>query len=263
MKINGGVLDQRVFGKYGPAPASTVLATLLDGTGTNMLLLETASKQPAELILTPRTGGPTPPSPSQVADADIDAPNPVAQPQPYANQPGRGANQPAPQGQSAGPGTPGTNGNQGTVFTYPPSMPPTNNNVMGSPSNTSPTASTYPTTNSVPLDSLPTPSTTPKPSGIVDAPNPPAPGSDTARMMNNGTTNQPGTTNIVDAPTSNATAPGATNTSTPTPGQATPAASTGPLTPEQVYQQLRQMQQQKQQQQSPTTPTPAPATQPQ
>jgi hypothetical protein len=56
--------------------------------------------------------------------------------------------------------------------------------VNGSPLNTSPTASTFPTTNSVPTDSLPTPSTTPSTSGIVDAPNPPAPGSTTGTTPN-------------------------------------------------------------------------------
>jgi hypothetical protein len=64
MKITGGVTDERVFGKYGPAGASEVLSNLLDGTGSNMLLKETADKVPAELILSPRTGGPTPPNPN-------------------------------------------------------------------------------------------------------------------------------------------------------------------------------------------------------
>jgi hypothetical protein len=64
MKITGGVTDERVFGKYGPAPAAEILASLLDGTGSNMLLRETAAKAPAELILTERQGGPTPPNPN-------------------------------------------------------------------------------------------------------------------------------------------------------------------------------------------------------
>lgn len=63
MKITGGVADERVFGQYGPSTPSVVLADLLDGTGSNMLLVDGA-KGPTELILTPRTGGPTPPSPS-------------------------------------------------------------------------------------------------------------------------------------------------------------------------------------------------------
>src|SRR5271156_556467 len=39
MKITGGVADERVFGHYGPAPTDQILSALLDGTGSNMLLL--------------------------------------------------------------------------------------------------------------------------------------------------------------------------------------------------------------------------------
>lgn len=62
IKITGGVVDERVFGNYGPAAPSDILETLLDGTGSNMLLLRATGDKPSELILTPRTGGPTPPS---------------------------------------------------------------------------------------------------------------------------------------------------------------------------------------------------------
>jgi hypothetical protein len=61
MKVTGGVVDERVFGKYGPAGPAEVLASLLDGTNINMILRETASTGPKELILTPREGGVTPP----------------------------------------------------------------------------------------------------------------------------------------------------------------------------------------------------------
>jgi hypothetical protein len=64
MKITGGVTDERVFGTYGPADVSSILTTLLDGTGSNMLLLEDAHDAPQTLVLTPRNGGPTPPSPN-------------------------------------------------------------------------------------------------------------------------------------------------------------------------------------------------------
>ena len=168
LKITGGVEDQRVFGNYGPAPISSVLATLLDGTGTNILLLEGDAENPPKLMLTPRSGGPTPPSPDSSAysayndSADEDAT--VAQPvQGNTNQPAR-------------PQTPVTSG--------PQSIAQPLNDVNGSPSNTSPTASTFPTTNSVPLDSVPTPSTTPATSGIVDAPNPPPAGSTTGTAPN-------------------------------------------------------------------------------
>ena len=285
MKISGGVADQRVFGDYGPAAPATVLATLLDGTGSNMLLLETASDQPAELVLTPRTGGVTPPSPSSVADDDEED----AQPAQPGYQPGNGQHAPgqptgsyangamrqgAGQGNGSGTNQQPYNLNQtpvpqpmtGSAVTSPPSIPQPINNVNGSPNNVSPTASTYPTTNSVPLDTLPTPSTTPSADGIVDAPNPPAPGSDTANLLRGVTTNNPGTTTIVPGATSNATLPGATNTTTPVPNGPTPDAgatsgttpgmSNGALTPQQVYQQLQQIRQQQQQQQSPTTPSP-------
>jgi hypothetical protein len=157
LKITGGVADQRVFGDYGPATTSSVLATLLDGTGTNILLLEGDASTPPELILTARGGGPTPPSPSATIYDDAPEPPPPPVQQQTVQQP-----QP-PQPQSG-----------------PRSMPQPLNNINGSPLNTSPTASTLPTTNSVPTDTLPTPSTTPSTSGIVDAPNPPASGGTTS-----------------------------------------------------------------------------------
>jgi hypothetical protein len=64
MKITGGVTDERVFGHYGPSAPSQILASLLDGTGSNMLLLHRDGLTPAELVLTPRMGGPTPPNPN-------------------------------------------------------------------------------------------------------------------------------------------------------------------------------------------------------
>jgi hypothetical protein len=80
MKITGSVADERVYGQYGPSTPSIVLATLLDGTGINMLLVDDA-KGPTELILTPRHGGPTPPSPS------ASRPEPEEHPAPEAPQP--------------------------------------------------------------------------------------------------------------------------------------------------------------------------------
>jgi hypothetical protein len=64
MKITGGIGDERVFGTYGPGPPGEILASLLDGTGSNMLLRESSTDAPTELILTPREGGPTPPNPN-------------------------------------------------------------------------------------------------------------------------------------------------------------------------------------------------------
>lgn len=64
MKITGGVQDERVFGNYGPASAAQVLSALLDGTSSNMMLVGSNGPAPAELVLTPRGGGPTPPNPN-------------------------------------------------------------------------------------------------------------------------------------------------------------------------------------------------------
>jgi hypothetical protein len=88
MKITGGVNDERVFATYGPAPPATVLTALLDGTGSNFLLVHSAANPegdaaPVELVLTPRHGGPTPPNPSasnsnETADSESPAPSPAA-----------------------------------------------------------------------------------------------------------------------------------------------------------------------------------------
>ena len=64
IKISGGVADERVFGQYGPDAPSQILSALLDGTGSNMLLVNGNGNTPAELILTPRQGQPTPPGPN-------------------------------------------------------------------------------------------------------------------------------------------------------------------------------------------------------
>ncbi|MCU1323906.1 MAG: hypothetical protein JWM43_3555 [Acidobacteriaceae bacterium] len=74
MKITGGVADDRVFGTYGPASPSKILPTLLEGTGSNMLLVQSSGDQraaaPVELVLTPRHGGPTPPNPNAPGFSD-------------------------------------------------------------------------------------------------------------------------------------------------------------------------------------------------
>ena len=64
MKITGGVAEEHVFGQYGPAKPARVLAMLLEGTGSNILLVQSGAAAPTELILTPRTGGATPPNPN-------------------------------------------------------------------------------------------------------------------------------------------------------------------------------------------------------
>jgi hypothetical protein len=99
IKITGGVIDERVFGNYGPSAPAQVLAALLDGTTSNMLLVHGTGNTPAELILTPRSGGPTPPNPNaqsfdEPRESSEEAhPGPLAQPirrpglAPYAPRP--------------------------------------------------------------------------------------------------------------------------------------------------------------------------------
>ena len=213
MQIVGGVADQRVFGSYGPAPAATVLQTLLDGTGTNMLLKETADHAPEQLILSSRTGGVTPPGPSSASYDETETEPELPLP---------GSVQPTP--------VPATDRvMQGAVSSPRPTAAPPNpgqmqkellGNVLGNPNNVSPTASTLPTTNSVPLSSLPSPSTAQPVSGIVSAPNPPPAGSTTAGFLNQ----TPPSPN--PAPTANQ------------------APATGVKTPQRIYEELKKLQQQ-------------------
>jgi hypothetical protein len=90
MKITGGVVDERVFGQYGPDVPSKIVDALLDGTGSNVLLVQATGTTPAELILTPRNGGPTPPDPNAAARAEREAaqfPPPPRQPYPLPTPP--------------------------------------------------------------------------------------------------------------------------------------------------------------------------------
>jgi hypothetical protein len=109
MKITGGVSDERVFGEYGPAPVDQILSALLDGTGSNMILVHRDGDAPTELILTPRQGGPTPPSPNSAVFNDRSQPREtppvqVAQPAPEPSGPANQVNPPT----STGPASTGT-----------------------------------------------------------------------------------------------------------------------------------------------------------
>lgn len=215
MKISGGVADQRVFGTYGPADAGAVLATLLDGTGVNILVKESGTSAPSELILTPRVGNiplPTPDSSEYNAEAAAEAL--PATPPPAPPAPAR----PAPAVTTV---RTVTNNNNTTPFSTPPTAPQPWNNVNGSPSNTSPTAATFPVTHSVPISDLPQPSTTPPANGIVSAPNPPPAGtlSNPATSVTTVTTQSNGTTTTV-----------------------TTTKANGTETPEEVYKQLLALQ---------------------
>lgn len=104
MKISGGVVDDRVFGSYGPASPSAILATLLDGTDSNMLLVQNAAHRPTELVLTPRLGGVTPPNPNASRSGE-DAQESLAEPPPPEATP-----QGLPGGSSRSPNRVGTGG---------------------------------------------------------------------------------------------------------------------------------------------------------
>ena len=83
MKVSGGVPDEPVFGTYGPGTVQAVLTSLFDGMSINLLLLQGGPGLPKQLTLTARTGGPTPPQPSQPLNASDDpAEVNLAQPQP-------------------------------------------------------------------------------------------------------------------------------------------------------------------------------------
>jgi len=62
--ITGGVTDERVFGKYGPAGASEGADEFAGWNGQQHTAEGDRGQVPAELILSPRTGGPTPPNPN-------------------------------------------------------------------------------------------------------------------------------------------------------------------------------------------------------
>lgn len=103
IKITGGVAEERVFGKYGPSSASEVLASLLDGTSSNLLLIQSDATSPGELILTPRHGGVTPPNPNAPgfdddngSGDDAPQPQPVLPPQPISRFPPPPPNSPIP-----------------------------------------------------------------------------------------------------------------------------------------------------------------------
>jgi hypothetical protein len=137
MKITGGVTDERVFGEYGPGAPAEILMRLLDGTGSNVLLRETASKVPAELILTVREGGPTPPNPN-ARGMDDDAPSdevqtPPPPPMPPAPVPRAQPMVSAPVGADANVGAAGANPATADGGTAPGAGDPTSPNGVRSP----------------------------------------------------------------------------------------------------------------------------------
>ena len=117
IKVNGTVRNDRVFGTYGPAAPGVVLTSLLDGTGTNVLLVKDSEGTPSELILTPRQGAPTPPAPNAADNSPDEETDP--------GQPGAPAlRNPRPYLPAARQSTPITLGQD----LHPPASLPTTNN---------------------------------------------------------------------------------------------------------------------------------------
>ncbi len=89
-KIEGMGADERIFGNYGPGPARDVLAELLDGSGSNILLLgDLGQGTPRKIVLSGRPTGPAPASgtASPGATNDNDAENDQEVEQPDTNPP--------------------------------------------------------------------------------------------------------------------------------------------------------------------------------
>lgn len=129
MHISGSVAEDRVFGTYGPARPSAVLSILLDGTGSNILLLDATSTAPARLVLTPRTGSASPPNPNARNQSDQDADSDTflsSQPSPQVRRPSAPtASQPVVEGQT-------------TSTTQPVIFPPIGTTTVPAASTTTP-----------------------------------------------------------------------------------------------------------------------------
>jgi hypothetical protein len=68
MTIDGLDKDMRVFGTYGPGNPRDILGTLLDGAGYNVMMVgDTASGTPRQLVLTVRNNAPITPEPGHRA----------------------------------------------------------------------------------------------------------------------------------------------------------------------------------------------------
>jgi hypothetical protein len=142
MKLTGNMADERVFGKYGPGAPAEILAGLLDGTGINMMLRENASSGPAELVLTPRNGPPTPPDPNaareeaarEEEDGRNGRANPVGQSFDAAPIAGQERRPPEPPSGPSIPGQPATPPPPGVYIPPPPPpVPPRSPNGVSTP----------------------------------------------------------------------------------------------------------------------------------
>ena len=132
IKITGGVAEERVFGNYGPDATGEVLRSLLDGTGSNLLFVNTSGDKPSELVLTPRNGGPTPPNPRAV-NFDDNSDDAIPPPNPPIQQPSESQSNPAPRNTIPQPISPVPADNNSGA---PNSSPSSNSNQQQSPNGT-------------------------------------------------------------------------------------------------------------------------------
>jgi len=100
-KVSGLGADQRIFGTYGPGPATEVISQLLDGSGYNVLMIgEQGQGTPRQIVLSKQPSGPTSASGNSSgqnnddsgASADVEEqpqppPPPQPQPQPQPQMP--------------------------------------------------------------------------------------------------------------------------------------------------------------------------------
>ena len=87
--LDGPILDERIFGSYGPGPARDVLSELLDGSGYNVLLVGGRGDQPPQqIILTKSTpGSPPPPNAAQAHKEEESEAEDLPQPEPNPDNP--------------------------------------------------------------------------------------------------------------------------------------------------------------------------------
>ncbi|HEX3471938.1 MAG TPA: hypothetical protein VHT28_12220 [Silvibacterium sp.] len=83
MTVEGLGQDQRIFGSYGPGEPYEVLSALLHGSGYNVVMLgQTATGAPRQLVLSPRSASISNNAPSRPAQTEQDEEDDEVQAQP-------------------------------------------------------------------------------------------------------------------------------------------------------------------------------------
>ncbi len=107
MSVDGLGKDQRVFGQYGPGTPRDVLSSLLDGAGYNFMMVgDTNSGAPREVILTQRNNAPLPPEQSSAQPQSEEDDQPTV----YNNPPEEAPPPQRPSSVISPPGTPDADG---------------------------------------------------------------------------------------------------------------------------------------------------------